>query len=134
MKYYKLIGITACALLLVSCFLPWAYYADLHRSFTGFYTEKNEYGKPGVFFSFIAICSVILILIDKIWAKRVHIIFAAITIGYLIKTYILFTSCYIGYCPEKKFGIFILITACTLMMIVALFPDIKLMDEKGQNS
>ncbi len=134
MKYYKLIGFTACVLLVVSCFLPWTYYADLNKSFTGFFTEKNQYGKPGLFFSFVAVCSVVLILIDKIWAKRVHIIFAAITIGYLIKTYIQFTSCYIGYCPEKKFGIYILIAACILMLIVALFPDIELMDEKEKNS
>jgi len=132
MKHYKLIGFIACIILLASCFMPWAYYADLHKSFTGFFSEKNTYGKPGIFFSFIAVISVVLIFLDKVWAKRIHILFAALNLGYLIKTFILFTSCYNGYCPEKQFGIYLLIIGCLLMMIVALFPDIKLMDEKEQ--
>ncbi len=134
MKYYKLIGFIASILLLISCFLPLCHYADLNKTFTGFFSENNYYGRPGIFFSFVAVSSVILILIDKIWAKRLHILFAALNIGYLIKTYIVFTSCYNGYCPEKKYGIYILIIASILMMVVALFPDIQLMDEKEKEA
>jgi uncharacterized membrane protein len=100
MKYYKVIGLLACIALVVSCFLPWAYYPDLNKSFTGFFTEQNIYGKPGIVFSFFAAVSVILVFINKIWAKRTLIFFAALNLGYLLKTYVIFTACYKGYCPE----------------------------------
>jgi hypothetical protein len=130
MKNYKIIAWLACGLVLLSCWTPWAYYADLNKSFNGFFSEKNMYGKPGILFSFIAIFSALLIPIDKIWAKRTNIIVAAINLGYLIKTYILFTSCYNAYCPEKKFGIYLLIAGSVLLIITAFFPDTKLAEKK----
>jgi len=128
MKYYKWIGWCACALLIVSCFIPWAYYADLNKSFTGFFSEQNMYGKPAVFFIFFAIVSFVLIYLEKVWAKRTHIFLAALNIGYLIKTYILFTSCYNAYCPEKKFGLYLLILSSVALMVVSVFPDMKVDD------
>jgi hypothetical protein len=125
MKYYKWIGWGASALLIISCFLPWAYYADLSKNFTGFFSERNIYGKPGIFFVFFAVVSILLIQIDRIWAKRTHIFFAALNIGYLIKTYILFTSCYNAYCPEKKTGLYLLILSSAVLMIVSILPNTK---------
>ena len=126
MKYYRWIGWCASALLIVSCFMPLAYYADLNENFTGFFSEKNMYGKPGMFFIFFALASFLLIYLDKIWAKRTHIFLAAFNIGYLIKTYILFTSCYNAYCPEKKFGLYLLILSSALLMTVSIFPNTPL--------
>ncbi|MEO9021420.1 MAG: hypothetical protein ABI237_05535 [Ginsengibacter sp.] len=133
MKYYKQIGILACLLLIVSSFLPFAYYPDLHQSFTGFYSEKNIYGKPGKVFIFFAVISVILIYVDKIWAKRTNIFIAAFNIGYLVKTYILFTSCYNAICPEKKYGLYLLIAGSALLMLTALLPDMKLKPEEDSD-
>jgi hypothetical protein len=131
MKNYKMIGWLACLLLMMSCFIPLTYYADLNKSFTGFYSEQNIYGKPAVFFIFIAVVSALLIYLDKIWAKRTHIFLCALNLGYLIKTYILFASCYNAYCPEKKFGIYLLIFSCILLFIVSLFPNMKLANKKN---
>lgn len=126
MKYYKPIGILICLLIIVSCFMPWAYYPDLQKSFTGFHSEQNSYGKPGVLFTFVAIVSIILILINRIWAKRTHLFFAALNLAYLIRTYILFTSCYNTICPIKQTGIYLLVASCILLMVICLFPDMKL--------
>ena len=125
MKYYKWIGWCASALLILSCFIPWAYYADLNKNFTGFFSEQNIYGKPAMFFIFFAVASLLLIYLDKVWAKRIHIFLAGLNIGYLIKTYILFTSCYNAYCPEKKFGLYLLILSSAVLMIVSIFPNTK---------
>jgi hypothetical protein len=129
MKYYKLIGISACSLLIVSCFLPWTYYGDLHKTFTGFYTEQNIYGKPGKVFIFVAVCSAILIAVNKIWAKRTLIFLAALNIGYLIKTYVLFTTCYSTVCPVKLWGLYLLIFSSVMLAVVSVLPNLKL-DEK----
>ena len=133
MKYYKGIGWCASALLVVSCFIPWAYYADLNKNFTGFFSEQNIYGKPAMFFIFFAIASVLLIYLDKVWAKRTHIFLAALNVGYLIKTYILFTSCYNAYCPEKKFGLYLLILSSVVLMIVSIFPDMKVLKSNDES-
>ncbi|MGN6532922.1 MAG: hypothetical protein ACTHK0_14365 [Ginsengibacter sp.] len=126
MKYYKLTGFLACLILAISCFLPWAYYPDLHKSFTGLFSEQNMYGKPGKVFIFFAISSVILIFINKTWAKRTLIFFAALNMGYLLKTYVIYTSCYHTYCPQKQYGLYLLILSCVVLMIVSFFPDLKL--------
>ena len=128
MKYYKLIGFAACLLLILSCFLPWAYYADLHKSFTGFFSEQNIYGKPGKVFIFIGVCSAILIYLDKLWAKRTLIFFVALNIGYLIKTYVLFTTCYSTICPQKEYGLYLLIFSSVLLSVVSIFPNLKVED------
>ncbi len=127
MKYYKIVGIIACILLVISCFLPWTYYADLGKSFTGFFTEQNIYGKPGKVFIFLAVCSAVLIFLDKIWAKRTLLFLTAINVAYLIKTYLLFTTCYNTICPQKEYGFFVLMLSVILLIIVSLFPDMKIM-------
>lgn len=126
MKYYKQIGLLAAAFLIISCFMPWTYYADLNKNFTGFFSEKNNYGKPGMFFSFIGAASFVLVYLNKIWAKRTHIFLSALNIGYLIKTYILYTSCYNAYCPEKKYGLYVLIISCIALLIASIFPDMEI--------
>lgn len=126
MKNYKLIGLFTCALLAVSCFLPWAYYSDLHKSFNGFFSEQNVYGKPGIVFMFIAVVSIILIYTNRIWAKRLHIILCLLNIAYLIKTYILFTTCYATLCPQKEYGLYLLILSSILLMVVSVMPDMKI--------
>ena len=126
MKYNKQIGIIACVILIVACFLPWAYYADINKVFTGFFSEKNAYGKPGKFLTFFALISIYLIFTPKVWAKRTHLFFAALTFGYAIKTYTLYTSCYNAYCPEKRLGIFLMVFCCAVILVVSIFPDLKI--------
>jgi len=132
MKYGKLIGIVACIILVIACFMPWTYHADINKIFTGFFSENNAYGKPGKFLIFFAVVSGVLILLPKVWAKRTHIILSALFTGYAIKTYILFVSCYNAYCPEKKYGIFLMIISCFMILIVSVFPEMKIVNEEKE--
>ncbi len=130
------VGLGACILLVVSCFMPWCYYADVHipteaqKTFTGFVTYQNQYGRPGKLLTLIAVVSFIFMLLPKIWAKRANLFIAALGVGYAIKTYILYTSCYNAYCPEKRAGIFIMIACMVIILIASAFPDIKLPEDK----
>jgi hypothetical protein len=126
MKYSKWIGISACVLLVVSCFLPWTYHADLDKTFTGFFSEKNIYGKPGKFLTLFAVLSAVLILVPKIWAKRTHLFLSALSFGYAIRSFIVFIACYNTYCPEKKYGIWLMLFSCFVILLVSVFPDMKL--------
>lgn len=130
------VGLIACILLIISCFLPWAYFADSNiateaqRTFTGVTTYQNQYGRPGKLLIMIAVIIFIFMLLPKIWAKRANLFIAALGVGYAIKTYVLYTACYNAYCPEKKIGIFIMLISMIILLIAAVFPDLALEKEK----
>ena len=125
MKYSKWIGVVACVLLIAVCFMPWTYHADLQKNFTGFFSEKDAYGKPGKFIVFFCLVSFALLMVQKVWAQRVLLFVAGTLLAYSIKTYILYSSCYNAYCPEKKAGIFLLVACSVIIFAASLFSDIK---------
>lgn len=129
-KILHRIGLVACIALVVACFMPWAYYADLKETFNGFYSYQNNYGRPGKFLTLIAVIAFVLMYLPKVWAKRTNLFVCALGLGYAIKSYILFTSCYNAYCPEKKAGIYLLMTASIIMLVAAALPDLKMKDKK----
>jgi hypothetical protein len=124
MKYSQWIGIAAALLLVAACFMPWAYFPDLGKDFTGFFSEKNMYGRPGKVLIFFSGIEILLFLIPKVWAKRTNIIVSALAIAFAIKSYILYTSCYGGLCPDKKIGIFLVLAATLISLVAALLPDL----------
>jgi hypothetical protein len=126
MKYSNYIGIAAAIIMIIACFMPWAYYPDLDKNFTGFFSEKNNYGRPGKVFIFFAIVISILSVIPAVWAKRVNQFAGVLTVAYTIKTYFLFTSCYGGFCPDTKIGLYLVVISSFIILVATLLPDIKL--------
>jgi hypothetical protein len=124
-KYSKAIAIIASALLIVACFLPWAYYPDLDKVFTGFFSEKNIYGRPGKWLTVMAVLSMICHLLPQVFLKRVNLLLMALNLAYAVKSYIIFAACYHGYCPEKKIGIFLMLFSSILLMVAAVLPSGK---------
>ena len=131
MKYSQWIGICGALILIIACFLPWAYYPDIDKNFSGFFSEKNMYGKPGKFLVFFSAIAIILYLVPRIWAKRTSLFIATIILAFAIKSFILFASCYAGICPEKKLGIYLVLAGPLLMVVSALFPDFKMAGKKS---
>jgi hypothetical protein len=125
-KYLQRTGLIACIMLVVACFMPWTYHEDLKQTFTGFYSHENYYGKPGVFLTIVAIAAFAFMYIPKVWAKRTNLFLCAIAVGYAIKSFILFTSCYKAYCPEKKLGIYLVLVCTIVMLVSAALPDLKI--------
>jgi len=120
-------GIASAMLLIVFCFIPWAYYPDLHQNFTGFYSKQNTYGKPGKTFIFLALISIIFSLLPKLWAKRVNQFIAVLIIAYALKCYFVFSACYLGICPEIKPGLIGMLVCSVIILISSLLSkaDIK---------
>lgn len=133
-KYLQPVGLAACLLLVVACFMPWCYYADINETFTGFYSHDNLYGKPGKLLTGIAVIAFILMWLPKVWAKRTNLFVCALGVGYAIKSFVLFTSCYNAYCPQKKAGIYIMLLSAFIMLIASAFPDLKIKDKKHTSS
>jgi hypothetical protein len=120
MGWKNWLGLAACIVLIGSCFMHWTFYPDLQKHFTGFFTEKNYYGRPGLLLSFVAGFGILSYLLNKVWSYRLNLIFSAIGMAYAIKSYLLYTSAYDGYVPTKEAGIFIMLLAALLHMAVAM--------------
>ena len=129
MKYSQWIGIAAALLLVAACFMPWAYFPNPGENFTGFFSEKNSYGRPGKVFIFFSGIMILLFIIPKVWAKRGNFFVAAVTIAFAVKSYLLYTSCYQGICPEKRPGIFLVLAASLICFVSALLPDLPVKQE-----
>lgn len=129
-KYLHWLGIAACLTLIVSCFLPWTYHADLNQSFTGFYSYDNHYGKPGKFLIFFGTVILALMILSKVWAKRANLFVCAFTVAYAVKTFILFGSCYNNYCPQKLFSLYLMVACTVVMLIASVFPNAKIAAKK----
>jgi len=130
MKYSQWIGIAAALLLIGACFLPWAYFPDLQKEFTGFFSEGNAYGRPGKVFVFFAVVAIGFFLTPKIWAKRANIFVSAMTIAFGLKSYILYTACYRGICPDKRLGIFLVLLVPVILLIAAVSPSLPVKEDK----
>ena len=79
MKYSQWLGIGAALLVIAACFMPWAFFPDLQKDFTGFFSEQNRYGRPGKVLVAFSVLQIVFFLIPKIWAKRANIFLGAIT-------------------------------------------------------
>jgi hypothetical protein len=130
MKYSQWIGIAAAFLLVWVCYMPWAYFPDVGKDFTGFFSQDNAYGKPGKIFIFLCCFAIPLFVIPRVWAKRTNLVVCALIFAFSLKTFILFTACYRGICPEKHIGIFLELLAPIIMLAAAALPDVKLKDNK----
>jgi uncharacterized membrane protein len=125
LKYSGSTGIVAALLLIFFCFLPWAFYPDLQENFTGFYSNHNHYGKPGKAFSFLAIFSIVLFLLPKIWARWVNQVVGVVLLAYAIKTYVLFSSCYNTICPQVKFALPAVLASALIILVCSLLSRSK---------
>jgi hypothetical protein len=53
-----------------------------------------------------------------------------LNIAWAIRNYFIISMCREGECPEKQIGLWLVLLASILILIAALFPDIKLKEEK----
>jgi len=125
LKYSAVTGIVAALLLIFFCFLPWAFYPDLQENFTGFYSNHNYYGRPGRAFVFLAVFSMVLFLIPRVWARWVNQVTGIILFAYAIKTYVLYTSCYNTICPQVKFALPAVLVSTLVILVCTLLSKAK---------
>ena len=123
MKYSKHLGVVAGITLIAACFLPWVYISSIQTVLTGVYTPKTDFGKPGFLNIILAFTSVILFIVPAIWAKRFNIFISAFNLAWSIRNFILLSQCEFGECPEKRIGIFLVLTTSLFMFLMALLPN-----------
>lgn len=113
--------------------MHWTWYPDLQEYFTGMYSYNNNYGRPGKFLIIAVGVVVLMFVIRKIWAKRINMFLCVLIVAYAIKSFILFSGCYKGICPDKQPGIWIMLISAGVMLLASLFPDMKIKENKTES-
>jgi hypothetical protein len=130
MRYMKWIGFLAVGLLVVSCFTPWVIIVSKHIVVSGVQAEGTNFGKPGYFHFVFAFFFLVFHFLPMIWAKRWNLLAVALNIAWAVRNYFILSACREGECPQKQIGLYLVLAASLLMLISALFPDMKLNDKK----
>ena len=132
MRFMKWIGLIAATILAVSCFFPWVIIESKNITVSGLNATGTNFGKPGYFHFFMIGFFLLFNFIPKVWAKRSNLLVVALNVAWAIRNYIIISSCQMGDCPEKKAAIYLLIPASALMLLAALFPDMKMPEKKTE--
>ena len=131
MKFSKWIGIAGVLLVFVAAFLPWIWIPSMNITVTGMQAQGTNFGKPALLNMLVSLVAAILFYAPTVMAKRANIFFCAFNLAWTIRNYIIVSTCRGGECPEKRFGLYLLIAASVIMIAAALFPDIKLKEEEA---
>jgi len=81
------------------------------------------YGKPGKLLLILAGITTACSFIKVLWLKRTAFLAGGLNVAYAIKNFLLFGSCYRGYCPEKQFGLYLMLVCSILIFIMAFLPE-----------
>lgn len=130
MRYMKWIGLLAVILLIVSCFTPWVIINSKNIIVSGVDSPGTNFGKPGYVHFILGFFFIVFHFIPKLWAKRWNILIVALNIAWAVRNYFIISMCREGDCPEKQIGLWLVLIASVLMLVAALFPDIKLIEDR----
>lgn len=130
MRYMKWIGLLSAILLIASCFAPWVFIESKNIVVSGIDAAGTNFGKPGYFHFLMTAFFLLFNFIPRVWAKRSNLLIAALNMAWAVRNYFVITACLMGDCPVKKIAIYLLIPLSLLMLVAALFPDMKMPGEK----
>jgi hypothetical protein len=122
----KWIGLMAVILLVVSCFTPWVIIESKNIVVSGVDATGTNFGKPGYLHFIFSFLFIFFHLVPKPWAKRWNLLIVALNSAWAIRNYFIISACRDGECPEKQTGLYLVLLASVLMLVSALFPDVKL--------
>lgn len=125
MRYMKWIGLAVAILMIVSCISPWVFIESKNITVSGIDASGTNFGKPAYFHFMMTALFLAFNFIPRLWAKRANLLVTALNLGWAIRNYFIISACMGGECPEKKSGIYMMLLASVLMLVSALFPDMK---------
>ena len=128
MKYSNYIGVAASVALIIFCFVPWVYIGYIKTTITGLSTGHTNFGRPGAMHLILAVFSIILFLLNKVWATRANVFIVALNFAWSLRNFLLITQCEFGECPEKKFGIYAVIALSFIILLMGLLPKTSFKD------
>ena len=132
MKYSKWLGIGAVGLLIVAAFLPWIFVPSKNITISGLSAAGTNFGKPAMMNIIVSVVAALFFLVHSVMAKRANLFFCAFNMAWSIRNYIIVSTCRAGECPEKLIGLNLLMIASIIMVLAAMFPDVKLKERSEE--
>ena len=129
----KWIGTMAAVLLVVAGFYPWVIIESKNIIVTGMDAISIRLGIPAFFHFIFSFFFLFFTFTPRVWAKRVNLLVVALNLGWAIRNYFIITACRGGECPEKQWAIYMIIPVSVLMLLSALFPDMKVKEKTGES-
>lgn len=130
MSWKRVLSILSIAGVIIACFLPWARIDSLQVTITGLETAGTGFGRPGYLHLSFVFLFAITFFIRSVGAKRIGLIFVGLNFAWAIRNFVVIGSCEAGECPEKLYGLYLLLFCSVTLLISGLFPDITLKEEK----
>jgi hypothetical protein len=130
MRYSKWLGLLSVILLISCAFFPWVTIESKNLVITGLDTRGTNFGKPAMFHFVLAALFLICNFTNRIWAKRLNLLIAALNLGWALRNILILGGCMAGECPARQPAIWIMLIASVLMLLSAVFPDMKLTEKK----
>ena len=124
MKNTKWIGLFGAVLLIIACFMPWYHVPRVDIIISG--VDGDRFGKPGYWHFFLVLFYIPFTMLPRLWAKQWNLLVTGINLAWMIRNFFVLAICSGGICPERKFGIWLVMISSIIMLIAALFPDVKL--------
>lgn len=122
MKYSNYIGAFSSILLIISCYFPWVYIQNIQTTITGFHAPHTNFGQPGLMHVILATITIPLFLLKNLVVKRFNVFVCAFNFSWSMRNFFLITHCELGECPEKQYGIFLIVFFSFSMLLMSLLP------------
>ncbi|HEV7782615.1 MAG TPA: hypothetical protein VGO58_15175 [Chitinophagaceae bacterium] len=126
----KWIGFAAAVLLTVSCFTPWIFIGSKNIMVSGVDGTGTNFGKPGYFHFVLVGVFLLCTFMPRVWAKRLNLLVTALNLGWALRNFFILATCSGGECPVRKTGLWLSLIASVMMLVSALFPDMRLEAKK----
>lgn len=132
MRNMKWIGVAAGILLVVACFLPWVIIESKNITVTGIDATGTNFGKPGYIHLVLVVFFFVFTLVPRLWAKRANLFVVALNSAWAVRNFLIIATCRSGECPDRQIGIYLLLIASLVVLVSALFPDMKMQQNKNE--
>ncbi len=122
MKYSSYFGIVASLLVIGVCFVPWVFIESINTQVTGMHSGSANFGKAGLMNIFLSVIAMGFFITQNPFAKRFNLFVCTFNFAWAIRNYLVITQCAMGECPQKKWGIYLLVLFTLIMLIFSMLP------------
>ena len=129
MKHSQTIGIFFVLLLLFLTTQPLVFIASKNITVTGWHAIGTNFGQPGKFLLIVSIFNIICFALPNIFAKRINMAFAALSVAWSFRNLLILGGCSMGECPEKKIALYACVICSIVILIMSLLPKMKILNK-----
>lgn len=126
MKHSQTIGILLVLVLLFFTTQPLIFIASKQLTITGWKAAGTNFGQPAKFLLIVSIFNIICFALPNIFAKRINMAFAALSVAWSFRNILVLGACSMGECPEKQFALYACLICSIVILVMSLLPKMQI--------